>query len=239
LRDKYGGKRTTAAKRDIARLQQGEHVSYVIGWTPFVGCRVDLSQKPLIPRPETEYWTEKAIDMIRASGIARPSVLDLFCGSGCIGLAVLKHLSAARVEFADINSKYLAGIKKSIRASEVTGRRARYTTSDVFAGVGNREYDFILANPPYIPTKGRAVAKSVLAQEPRPALFAGKDGLKYIYKLLREGKRHLKTGGVMIVEFDPPQKRAIGAYARARGWNAKFLKDQHGRWRFACFSGGA
>jgi methylase of polypeptide subunit release factors len=76
------------------------------------------------------------------------------------------------------------------------------------------------------------VAKSVLKQEPRRALFAGRDGLKYILKLLREGKKHLNAGGAMITEFDPPQKPAIAKYARSHEWSVKFFRDQYGRWRF-------
>ncbi len=231
LREKYGGKMTAAAKRDLLRLKKGEHINYVIGWSPFLDCHIDLSAKPLIPRPETEYWTEKAIEMINGSGVAAPNVLDIFCGSGCIGTAVLKHVSKARVDFADIEKKYFAGIHKSLRQSKIDARRARYAHSNVFKNLGKRKYDFVLANPPYIPTTGRAVAKSVLSNDPKRALFAGSDGLIYINKLLRDAKKHLNPGGTMIIEFDPPQRRHISARAKALGWQAEFSKDQYGRWR--------
>jgi HemK-like putative methylase len=233
LRDKYGGRMTPAAKRDIARLGRGEHVNYVIGWSPFLGCRVDLSARPLIPRPETEYWTEQALRAIKK--LRRARVLDLFCGSGCIGIAVLKHVPKAQVDFADIEKKYFAGVRKSFRANKIDARRARFIRSDVFKDLPKRgaKYDYILANPPYIPTVGRAVAKLVLAQEPCRALFAGKDGLQYIRKILRTARTHLLPGGTMFIEFDPPQRAAIAALARKSGWESEFFKDQYGRWRFA------
>lgn len=233
LREKYGGKMTAAASRDIARLKRGEHINYVIGWSPFLGCRIDLSEMPLIPRPETEYWTEKAIQTIKNSGIARPKILDLFCGSGCIGIAVLKHVPKAQVDFADIEKKYFAGIRKSLRWNKINARRAGLIRSDIFKSIGAKKYDFILANPPYIPTSGRAVRKLVLSQEPKRALFAGKDGLQYIRQILREAKAHLRPGSELVFEFDPPQKRAIAAYALKLGWQAEFFRDQYGRWRFA------
>lgn len=233
LREKYNGRMTAAAKRDIARLKRGEHLNYLIGWAPFLDCRIDLSKRPLIPRPETEYWTREAVEAIKKSKAAKPKVLDLFCGSGCIGVAALKHAPEALVDFSDIEEKYFTGIKKSLRDNRIQAKRARYIHSDVFKNIGAKKYDYILANPPYIPVTGRAVAKSVLSQEPRRALFAGKDGLRYIRNILRQGKKHMAPNGTMIVEFDPPQKRMIAEYAKANGWRAEFFKDQYGRWRFA------
>jgi len=58
LEEKYRGKLTPQAKRDIAKLKKGEHVDYLIGWKPFLNCTIDLRYKPLIPRVETEYWAD-------------------------------------------------------------------------------------------------------------------------------------------------------------------------------------
>ena len=215
-----------------SRTTSGDHESYRIGWVPFLGAHVDLSARPLIPRPETEYWTEKVIVAIRARGAARPQVLDVFCGSGCIGLAVLKHVRVAHVTFADIEKKYFPGIGKSLRATRIVRARARMVRADMFDRLGSAKFDFILANPPYIASHGRYVQHSVLKQEPHNALFAGHDGLRYVRALLRAGKPRLRRGGMMAIEFDSPQKPAIAALARRHGWRAEFHKDQYGRWRF-------
>jgi len=68
IRDKYHGQKPTATKlnSDLARLKKGEPIDYVIGWKEFLGCHIDLSKKPLIPREETEYWTEIAIFKLKA-----------------------------------------------------------------------------------------------------------------------------------------------------------------------------
>jgi len=234
LREKYDGIMTPTAALDIRRLERGDHLNYVIGWSPFLGCRIDLSARPLIPRPETEYWTEKAIQAIRYRETRQPRILDIFCGSGCIGIAVLKHVPGARVDFADIEKSYFKGIRKSLRLNGIRAAQAGYFASDGFQEIGAAKYDFILANPPYIPS-GRRVARSVLSQEPHRALFAGPDGLRFIRTLLREGKRYVQPEGIMFIEFDPRQKPAIGAYARRQGWSGSFSRDQYGRWRFAAF----
>ncbi|MFH2109465.1 MAG: methyltransferase, partial [Patescibacteria group bacterium] len=98
--------------RDLKRLEQGEPVAYVIGKTEFLGCTIDLSLKPLIPRPETEYWVNQVMKgknrVLPESGSTRMvKALDLCCGSGCIGIALLKHLSNISVDFVDIDDNAL------------------------------------------------------------------------------------------------------------------------------------
>lgn len=61
LDEKYGGKETQEYESDKKRLSEGEPLGYVIGWQPFFGLKIYLDSKPLIPRPETEWWTEKMI----------------------------------------------------------------------------------------------------------------------------------------------------------------------------------
>jgi release factor glutamine methyltransferase len=229
LDEKYGGESTPEAEKDIARLEKGEHLDYVIGWVDFLGCKIDLSLRPLIPRPETEYWVEKAVKEIREGS----RVLDIFAGSGCIGIAVLKHTDAV-VDFAEKEKEFLEQIRINADLNGIGAKRYSIIPSDIFSGI-QRKYDYILANPPYVAEERRGhVQESVLAQEPLGAVFGGKDGLQYTRKFLEQAKNHLVPGGVMYLEFDSQQKQKIGRFAEKFGYKkAEFRKDQYNKWRYA------
>ena len=105
--------------------------------------------------------------------------------------------------------------------------------SDIFSGVQGT-YDYIFANPPYVANKRRKnVQASVLQHEPKAALFAGEDGLKYIRKFLKEAKNHLNFKGKIYLEFDSSQKKEIEKLLlkfEYKTW--EFSKDQYDKWRF-------
>jgi HemK-like putative methylase len=208
---------------------------YGSGAVDFAGCKIDLSRKPLIPRPETEFWTRQAIiDLAR-----RPKgqwILDIFSGSGCVGVAIAKHLESAHVDFFDIDRNAVEQIKINLEANGIGHDRAAVFESDIFSNIpaGNR-YDAITANPPYVdPARIAQVQASVLKHEPHVALFGGVRGLEVIERFLKEAKNFLKPGGSIYMEFDPTQRDAVENIAKTNGYGGvAFYKDQYDVWRYA------
>lgn len=251
-RDKYQGQASEAKsnfERDRARLQAGEPIDYVIGWKDFLDCKIDLSYRPLIPREETEFWVGQAIKQLNLE-VKPPSgtksqlggftskcvkVLDLFAGSGCVGLAVLKHCPNVQMTFADKEKKCVRQIKKNLKLNKF---KAKVVQADIFKGLG--KFDIIFANPPYISTQKSKVQSSVKDWEPKEALFSGADGLVIIRKFLKEAPKHLNSacpeqgrrGGSIYLEFGYGQKKAIeGLLKKNKYKNWEFKKDQFGRFR--------
>ncbi len=238
LRDKYPDflarpkKYLPLVEKDIKRLEAGEPLAYVIGWVDFLGARVDLSYKPLIPRVETEFWIEKALRLIPNSKFPI-HCLDLCTGSGCIGLAVLKHLPNSKVVFADNSPKATRQVDKNLAINKIKKSRAGVVKSNLFKNVKGK-FDYIFTNPPYVPA-GRKLPVSVKKYEPSGALFAGQDGLNILKRILGETPAHLRPGGAILFEFDSAQKNKLEKFMERLDYrNAEFYKDQYGRWRYGC-----
>ncbi len=229
LNEKYGGKECPEFFEDAKRIEAGEPVDYVIGFTDFLGAKIDLSFRPLIPRQETEFWVEKAIQGMPAKKLR---ILDLFAGSGCIGISLLKNLPDSTVDFGEKDPELVLQIKKNIAINNIAAERARVFETDVFQNIPKEKYDYIFANPPYIShDKKDQVADSVIKNEPLTALFADDDGLFFIKKLLNESPDFLAPEGKLFIEFDAWQKEKIEELLTKTKFQGEFWKDQFNKWR--------
>ncbi len=230
LDEKYAGRACEEFERDRARLASGEPLAYVIGWIPFLGLRIGLGSRPLIPRPETEWWTENMIAHLRSRfGTRNFRFLDMCAGSGAIGLAVLKHIPDAEVSFGELVPEHAAQIGNNMRSNGLDERRCRVRTGDLFKPFGDETFDVIAANPPYIP-EGRALDADVAAWEPRLALFAGSDGLSLIREIAKTAPAHMNPGGELWCEVDSGRgPEALALFTKNGAMRAGLRNDHYGR----------
>ena len=202
IRDKYAGNREVDLSEDLARLERGEPLAYVIGWIPFLGLRIGLDSRPLIPRPETEWWTEELCVHLSERFGDRPfSFLDLCAGSGAIGLAILARFPHAHVTFSEVIPEHSVQIQHNLKRNALDASRATVVSNDLFEALPDKRFDCIATNPPYIPSE-RTLDSSVTLYEPGKALFSGEDGLVLIRRIAGEVEEYLLPSGELWMECD-------------------------------------
>lgn len=232
LKEKFGGEKSDAFFADCKSLALGKPLAYLIGWTPFLNCKIWLDSLPLIPRPETEFWTEKAIEAMKQSTLKSPRVLDLCSGSGCIGVAVAKTIGDARVDFSEIDSSHIPTIKKNLHENGLSEEKSIVAHTNLFTGLSHK-YDFIFSNPPYIDAALERADSSVIENEPYVALFGGKDGMEIITQIIEQASSHINPHGQMWLEHEPEQTDAINKLGRSHRFSVTTNRDQYGVERYS------
>ena len=227
LDEKYAGKETAAYEIDKKRLASSEPLGYVIGWQPFLGLKIHLDSKPLIPRPETEWWTEQLLTHV-GRRTSYMGFLDLCAGSGAIGCAILSKLRNAQVYFGEIDPAHKATIQKNIRENNLDAARADIRIGDLFEPFSGMQFNVIAVNPPYIPA-GRVLPESVALYEPARALYSGADGLDIIRRIAEELPKYLSKDGGAWIECDSSQAEETRRIFATRGLLAEIRTDQYGK----------
>lgn len=214
------------------KMMNNEPEAYRIGWVPFINTHIHLDSHPLIPRTETEFWVNEFIHKSGILNLKSPRILDLCAGSGCIGVAVLKEIPEALVDFAEMDESHHSTILKNIKENQLDITRTRIFGGDLFENITD-QYDFILSNPPYIdPALKERVGESVKQYEPGIALYGGEKGLEIINQILIQLPSYLKEGGMLYLEHEPEQVEALSKHPLYL--NSE--KDQFGRLRFSRFT---
>ncbi len=176
----------------LRRFFAGEPVAYLTHRKEFFGLDFYVDERVLIPRPETEFLVQQVIDFLRDFSDLKSEplrILDIGTGSGCIAVALAKHLSFAQITATDISTLALEVAHQNAEKHEVTSR-INFLQSDLLDGVENDRdhyHDIIVANLPYIGRKrNNFISREAYDHEPHIALFGGDDGLLFYRKLFEQ-----------------------------------------------------
>lgn len=222
----------------VRRRAEGEPLAYIKGHKEFMGFDFKVDRRVLIPRPETEILVETAVDLLkrqlketeRSSG-RRASIIvaDIGCGSGVIGLSLLKLLPSVRAVLTDISEDALCVARENAKRLGVEDR-ATFLSGDLFEPLqrltGNLPdfpgpfnpqsshgpvlFDAILSNPPYVSCRDYPLLDpGILNYEPKSALFGGKDGMEIVKRLILEAPFYLKSNGYLAIEVGYDQADAV------------------------------
>ena len=202
----------------VNRMLAHEPLPYILGQWDFYGISLEVTPDVLIPRDDTLAVTDLAIEALRT--VPDPRILDLCCGSGCIGLAIAHQLPEAHVTLADISRPALAVAKRNIKRLKLMNRVTAVgldarKRGPSFVGA----LDALVCNPPYVTSGEMArLEPSVRDYEPALALDGGADGLDF-YRAVSENYSHLiVSGGYLCCEFGLGQHVAVSMILQEYGY---------------------
>ena len=212
------------------RRRAGEPVAYLTGEREFFGLSLSITPAVLIPRPETELLVEWALQ--RISTEARAHFLDLGTGSGCIAIALAHARPQARGMAVDCSRDALAVARANAQRCLNTGAGSdtdgvanlSFLQSDWFAAIGDRRFDVIVSNPPYIAAGDAHLAQGDLRFEPAGALSSGHDGLDAIRCIVAAAPRYLQPGGWLAFEHGYDQAPACRRLLQSAGFTQIFSR---------------
>lgn len=192
----------STAKKWLLRIQQGEPIQYVTGKMLFRDFDLNVNSSVLIPRPETAELPDLIVSEIES---APDSFIDLGTGSGCIAIALAKIYTDAEGNACDISLDALQTAKGNAHDNKVEINFFWQDMNDPEFLTGNKMYDLIVSNPPYISAaEFNSLEKNVIDFEPHSALFAPADDALHFYRRIAAFARtHLNNNGSLWLELNP------------------------------------
>ena len=180
------------------RIRERVPSAYLTGRTWFAGHEILVTPDVLVPRsPLAELCESRFEPWVDPVRVRR--VLDIGTGSGCIAIACAYAFPGARVDAADVSHAALGVATRNIDLHGLAGR-VRPVLSNVYRGLGERRYDIIVSNPPYVSAGEMRELPREYLREPRLGLAAGDDGLDVVRRILADAARHLDVDGLLVVE---------------------------------------
>ncbi len=221
----------SAFRELVERAVRHEPVDYLVGQAPFMSMMFAVNPAVLIPRPSTETLVEHVIQHARRTpGFAHPLIADVGTGSGCIAIALAKHIPQSRVVATDISPAALQVAKQNANTHGVSDR-IDFREGNLLEPLEGVRARYLVSNPPYIPDhEWDAVEANVKDYEPTSALRGGSDGLQYIGPLIAQAHQFLDHPGQLLIEVAAVHKSVVLELAReAPGLtNLRILADHQG-----------
>lgn len=224
-------------QKDVKKLAKGISPQYILGYAWFLGYKIMVERGVLIPRFETEELVEWALDSLKDGD----TVLDLGTGSGCITVALGKEAEKKGIKDLTLYASDITD--KALRMSEENFLKydLDVTTRKANVLIGLAKFDKIISNPPYIKeNEKKDMDQNVLQNEPKEALFGGKNGIEFYEKFAKQVRDHLNSHGEFFLEYGFSEKEQLeDLFAKELpDFDIEFRKDMaqkprmvHGRWQ--------
>ena len=191
----------------------GVPVAYLLGRREFWSMDFSVNPAVLVPRPETELLVQRVLDLISST---EADVADLGTGSGAIAIALAHERPRWRVTGTDASAAALDVARAN--GERLVRGRVEWAQGDWYGALGNRRFDALVSNPPYIAADDPVLSGDSLAHEPRSALTPEGDGVAALATLMNGAPGHLEPGGWLALEHGATQAEALRSLLVARGF---------------------
>jgi release factor glutamine methyltransferase len=206
---------TAMTERRVA----GEPLEQVVGWAQFRGLRVAVEPGVFVPRARTGVLVQEALAVLPAGG----TVVDLCCGTGAVGLALVTERPGTALWAVDVEPAAVACARRNVGAlgTVLLGD----LDAPLPAGLAGR-VDVLVANAPYVPTAEIAhMPTEARDHEPRSALDGGADGVDLHRRVAAAAPRWLAPGGHLVIETSVRQAGATAAACEGQGLVVRVVHD--------------
>ena len=212
----------------VERRCKREPLQHIFGEVEFMGFKFAVGKNVLIPRMDTEAVVIQAMNHVRNKG----KILDLCCGSGIIGISIAKlcEKEGKKIKLTSVDISE-AAIKLTEKNADINKVKVDILRSDLFENKKIKEYNMIVANPPYIPSDDiKNLDIEVREHDPLTALDGGEDGLSFYRKIVEESPKHLKKDGYVVFEIGYNQGVQVAELLKSRGFtDIEITQDLAGR----------
>ena len=206
----------------VQRRATREPVAYIVGHREFWGLEFEVTRDVLIPRPETELIIEEALAAMPARDAVR-RIVDVGTGSGCLAIVLAIEFASAVVIATDSSRAALQVAERNAARYNLSSR-VSFRHVDLLDSIDGRA-DLIVSNPPYVRAdEATRLQPEVAEYEPSSALYAGRDGLDVIRRLLSDARDRLAIDGRLIVEFGFEQESGVRNAATDAGWTVERIR---------------
>ena len=212
------------------RRLQREPLQHITGLAYFRNLELGVGRGVFIPRPETEFVAQLAIDALRAVAVAEPIAADLGTGSGAIALSMATEVPNAKVFAVEKSDEAIEFTRANFKKYESSGATLIHgDLADAFHELDG-QVSVLVSNPPYIPADAIPRDVEVHLHDPALALYGGADGLDVIRVVSQVGQRLLVSGGTLIIEHADSQSEQVVQLLLADGWRqVRAHRDLTGR----------
>lgn len=196
----------------VDRRAAGLPLEHVIGWAEFCGVRVAVDPGVFVPRRRTEFLARQAAALLgaaaspvgRALDRPRTVVVDLCCGSGAVGAALVAALDRIELHAVDLDPAAVRCARRNVAAAG-----GQVYEGDLYEPLPARlrgRVDVLVANAPYVPTEEIGLLPpEARIHEPLVALDGGADGLDVLRRVAASAPLWLAPGGYLLVETSERQ----------------------------------